>query len=202
MIGEKWRMLHTTELQVSKKSKDEHANGERASKRCLVLRRPPQHEQLVRGGRSVSKWLLLQTMTRLPGNTSPNLPNNKTILFHFTTRKVEHKKHSTPNGQSTPTPRVAELTDTFLKPTNGGYKLICPPKVRRAGRGVTPKRVQKFSIIVFGYIYFFSPFFSVPEVCRMTVCIRMTVCMCGAVCGYCCAMAVGRLWRAHDVDRV
>ena len=33
-------------------------------------------------------------------NTSPNLPNNKTILFHFTTRKVEHKKHSTPNGQS------------------------------------------------------------------------------------------------------
>ena len=135
-------------------------------------------------------------------NTSPNLPNNKTILFHFTTRKVEHKKHSTPNGQSTPTPRVAELTDTFLKPTNGGYKLICPPKVRRAGRGVTPKRVQKFSIIVFGYICFFSPFFSVPEVCRMTVCIRMTVCMCGAVCGYCCAMAVGRLWRAHDVDRV
>ena len=53
-IGEKWRMLHTTELLVSKESKDEHANGERASKRCLVLRRPPQHDQLGRGGRSVS----------------------------------------------------------------------------------------------------------------------------------------------------
>ena len=38
-IGEKWRMLHTTEMLVSKESKDEHANGERASKRSLVLRR-------------------------------------------------------------------------------------------------------------------------------------------------------------------
>ena len=38
-IGEKWRMLHTTELLVSKESKDEHENGERASKRSLVLRR-------------------------------------------------------------------------------------------------------------------------------------------------------------------
>jgi hypothetical protein len=54
VIGEKWRMLHTTELLVSKESKDEHANGERASKRSLVLRR---------GGRR--QWLLLQTMTRL-----------------------------------------------------------------------------------------------------------------------------------------
>ena len=39
VIGEKWRMLHTTELLVSKESKDAHANGERASKRSLVLRR-------------------------------------------------------------------------------------------------------------------------------------------------------------------
>ena len=31
-ISVKWRILHTTELQVSKESKDEHANGEREQK--------------------------------------------------------------------------------------------------------------------------------------------------------------------------
>jgi hypothetical protein len=38
-IGEKRRMPQTTELLVSKESKDEHENGERASKISLVLRR-------------------------------------------------------------------------------------------------------------------------------------------------------------------